>query len=134
MKLHILQGLPGSGKSTLARQLSIQDYAVILSTDDLCFVGHEYDFRAELAADRHLRNQARCEYFLSKHVSVVIDNTNIRNLHAKPYVIMGLNAGAEILFHRCSGGYKSVHNVPESTLQKMRESLEVLSIDAAIGS
>ncbi len=85
----IMQGIPGSGKSCAARMLGIQHNAVILSTDDLHMTASGvYEFRRELAAERHKRNQARCRHFLMRGVSVIIDNTNITNRQAAPYVQM----------------------------------------------
>lgn len=132
MTLHLMQGLPGTGKSTLARIIARDNLAVVLSTDDYHHSDpanpHLYIYDPSLASLRHMKNQERCEYFLRRGVSVVVDNTNITNAHVKPYLMIAAVLSAEIRVHRCIQEYGSLHNVPAETIERMRATMEELSV------
>ena len=62
----------------------------------------------------------------------IIDNTNITNMEAAPYIWIAKKFGASIEIIRCWGKYKSTHNVPEEIIEKMRERMEVIDVDRVI--
>lgn len=138
MKLYLMQGLPGTGKSSLARVIARDALAVVLSTDDFHHTDpanpHLYIFDPTLAVSRHEKNQERCRYFLSRGVSVVIDNTNITNAAIKPYVLMATALGIPVEIRRCIQEYGSVHGVPAEIIEKMRAAMEDLSVEKALAS
>lgn len=131
--LLLMQGVPGSGKSTRARVLSVQRHAVILSTDDFHYTPEGvYDFKRENAGIFHKMNQDRCRHFLIRGCSVIIDNTNITNGAANPYVTMAVALGIPIEFHRCSGVFLNTHGVPAGVVERMLAGMEILSVESAL--
>ncbi|XP_061106225.1 NEDD4-binding protein 2-like 1 isoform X3 [Conger conger] len=72
----------------------------ILSTDDYFIndYGH-YNFDYNQLGEAHAWNQDRAEEAMRDRVHpIIIDNTNIRRRHMKPYVQMGLDYGYFIRF------------------------------------
>ncbi|XP_061106224.1 NEDD4-binding protein 2-like 1 isoform X2 [Conger conger] len=90
--LIIMRGLPASGKTDLARK-TMEGYGnagFILSTDDYFIndYGH-YNFDYNQLGEAHAWNQDRAEEAMRDRVHpIIIDNTNIRRRHMKPYVQM----------------------------------------------
>ncbi|CAJ0584011.1 unnamed protein product, partial [Mesorhabditis spiculigera] len=98
----ILRGLPGSGKSHLADDLALLsvDSVATCSTDDF-FLDREgnYRFDKNRLQDYHAGNQRRARHSLEKGVKLVmIDNTNIKLDHLRPYITMALQHFYEIYF------------------------------------
>lgn len=134
MYLIIMQGPPGSGKSTFGAVTAKAFGAVVCSTDDYHYEGSLYIFKPERAKEYHELNQARARELLASGRSVVVDNTNIKAWEARPYVRMGVELGAEIVFVRCTGARPNVHGVPEERVAAMRSSMEELSVQSCINA
>lgn len=127
MIMWLMQGAPGSGKSTAARKLLAEQGAQIVSTDFWFQTAGGYKFDPSYLGEYHGRTQALCRSFLSVGMRVVVDNTNIRRLHAQPYLDMAKEFGYTVIVVRCDGKYQNEHGVPESTVEKMREMMEDIS-------
>lgn len=132
LRLVLMQGIPGSGKSTLAREMAAEQGLVVCSTDDRHYEDGKYVFKPERAAEFHEQTQIWARFLLSRGVSVIIDNTNITNRAVAPYYQMAQEFGAMVQVVRCAGGYGNIHSVPSETVQKMRESMELLSREKAL--
>jgi len=90
-----MRGLPGSGKSTKARGLG--KGGVVFSTDDFFMDNGVYKYDQTKIGEAHAWNIQRAEGAMSRGVSpVVIDNTNVQVIHAKPYVEIGKKYGYQI--------------------------------------
>lgn len=144
LKMIIMQGLPGSGKSTLARKIqedlhkkSENNLVEIFSTDTF-YEDDEgvYRYDKTKASTNHFRNQLKVYNFFKYWRKdpwdlqvAIIDNTNITQSEAAPYIWIAKQFGAKVEVIRCEGNFKSTHDVPEETIQLMREKMKELKID-----
>lgn len=120
--LHLFRGLPGSGKTTQARALCpLYNF----SADDYFYVGGEYEFDVRWLGKAHERCQRMTKASLGLGVeNVAVHNTFAQSWEAAPYFRMAEEHGYQIVVHECTGDFGSVHNVPEATIEKMRERYE----------
>ncbi|UJR23379.1 hypothetical protein I4U23_026388 [Adineta vaga] len=100
--LILMRGCPGSGKSTLAKSLNDGYNGQILSTDGYYRDNNnlnEYFFDPSKHEDAHYYYNSRLasDAFKQNISPIIIDNTNITTWEMKPYVLMGKEAGYEIL-------------------------------------
>ena len=119
LTLTLIRGLPGSGKSTLAKQHCARH----LETD-MFFVDGDgvYCFQPELIKQAHQWCQSQCELLLKKKLSVVVSNTFVQRWEMEHYRHLAKKYGAKLIIKTCTGKYSSIHNVPKSTIQKMKKS------------
>lgn len=89
--LYIFQGIPGSGKSTLAQIIAAAIDATILSTDEFWYNERgKYCYEEDKAGAAHKWNQRRCiDEMLLGTENIIIDNTNIKQKEAQPYLSLG---------------------------------------------
>jgi len=136
--LIIMQGAPGSGKSTVAQSLiepylRTGNYAEICSADNYFLKLDEngnlfYKFdaaRLPLAHDWCRRKAEGAAYADSQ--LIVIDNTNIRIEHARPYAQIAQHFSYQLQIVRCYGTFQNIHGVPDAVVERMRGSMEDLS-------
>lgn len=124
-KMFIMRGVPGSGKSYLAKQLKKK--GVVLSTDD--FFGPNYDFDGSKLPEAHRWNIERAtEAAKSSVTPIVIDNTNIKLEHMKPYVEIAQKFGYDVEFRESETEWKrnvdelverNTHSVPRHVIERM---------------
>lgn len=90
MILYILRGLPGSGKSTLARDIAASDLDnTVVASADTFFIDEEGEYKFDPAKlpEAHAWCRGKVEGAMAaKAAHVVVDNTNIRVAHFKPYL------------------------------------------------
>ncbi len=121
LELHLLRGLPGSGKSTLAKTLNL----VHIEADQFFENDKgEYSFDAKLLGSAHQWCQSQCEYNLYHNRSVVVANTFVKQWEMDAYRKIAQQYNAELIIYTCRGQFKSVHNVPESVIKRMRKDWE----------
>lgn len=133
--LIVLQGLPGSGKTTLARMIASCTGAIICSTDDYHIEADGvYRYKANYAQDFHRKNQLRAAELLKAGKSVIVDNTNMRNWEASHYVKEARKLRVPCQFISVSGPFESCHCVPAATMARMKESREILSLEACLAT
>ena len=116
-RLVLIRGLPGSGKSTMAKQLECGGF-IHLETDR--YWGPEYKFDVSKLADAHRWCQGLTELFLSGNYSVVVSNTFTTVKELKPYFELAKKYNIVPNVMMAQGNWKSVHNVPDATLTKMK--------------
>jgi predicted kinase len=136
--LIIMQGAPGSGKSYLANLIRIgieaeKGRVFVCPTDDFFhdLRGH-YRYDPDKLEDYHKLNQQRVHCILKYGGSALVDNCNIKAWEAKPYVQMGVQLGIPITFIRCAAKFPNLHGVPTETVERMRASMEALSVETCM--
>lgn len=124
-KLILVRGLPGSGKSTLAAKIAKHDNTLWFEADQYFMEDGTYMFRPQELGDAHEWCQERTRAALDKGFDVVVSNTFTTHREMEPYfqICEALGLSEPTIFV-CSGSYKSVHNVPEETMQRMRSRWE----------
>jgi predicted kinase len=141
--LYILQGVPGSGKSTIANYIAQAEEdkdrnVVILSTDDWRFDDDGiYVFDPEENVTYHKSCQRACaDAMLNGTDVVIIDNTNIQEWQAHPYLVLAdifdyqvqvvsVDAGLATAIQR-QQLRKEDRRVPDHVIIRMYEEMERL--------
>ena len=120
--LWLYRGLPGSGKSTKAKQTANQYGGFDIAADDY-FVGDDgqYRFDPRHLKDAHQWCQDYTRQLLSAGNLVCVANTFSQQWEIQPYLDMAKELKVPVLVTHCCGEYGSIHNVPEHTIQRMRE-------------
>jgi predicted kinase len=95
--LILLVGLPGAGKSTFARRLAPLIDAVIVESDVLRTLLFETPQQGPAASKRLFRaiHAVTLRLLLDKR-SVIVDATNLRDSHRKPYRDIAATTGARL--------------------------------------
>jgi NEDD4-binding protein 2 len=132
--LVVMQGASGSGKTTLAKHIASVIDAEVYSTDDFFMVDGQYKFDPTKLAVYHKLNQDRAIAAMENGANVVIDNTNIQAWQARPYVAYAVEHGITVKFVRATGDFQNLHGVPAEKVEKMRASLEPLSVESVMAS
>lgn len=139
--LIVLQGHSGAGKSTLARNhlaplLTALGHDVIICSTDDYHVDEDgvYRFKPDKLGVFHKLNADKAIAALKAGKTVIVDNTNLKNFEAKPYVKTAVELGVPISFHSVYGDFKNEHGVPEHKVEAMKFSREPLSVQACLAS
>lgn len=123
---YIIRGIPGSGKSTLADELGRSMNARICSADEYHTDNGIYRWKADNVPAAHAWCFDIAKYAMECGQSVIIDNTNTSEWEVEKYRDLALSFDYQVFVlvveNRHEG--KNVHNVPEATLDKMRERLQ----------
>jgi predicted kinase len=121
--LYLVRGLPGAGKSTLAHLISEN-----VCEADLYFMKTgEYQFDMNKLALAHQWCRGRCESLMIDNVStIVVSNTLTSEKELQPYTELAeqYRYGIVSLVVENRHGNKSIHNVPDDTLDKMEARLK----------
>jgi predicted kinase len=96
-RLVVLVGLPGAGKSTFARRLAPSIDAVVLESDVLRRLLFEAPQHGPHESKRLFAAiQAVARRFLLDGRSVIVDATNLRETHRKPFYDIAAKTGARL--------------------------------------
>jgi predicted kinase len=120
----ICRGIPGAGKSTFAHTLS----KAVCCADDYFANGDEYRWFDDKIDIAHAWCERKCERFMKIGISkIVVANTSTTQKEMQPYFNLAKQYGYKTfsIIVENRHGNKSVHNVPEESLQKMRDRFEV---------
>lgn len=121
MLLRLIRGLPGSGKSTFARGTGLLHYEA-----DMFFIqpDGEYKFNPGLIKQAHewCQNSVRCALYARR--SVIVSNTFTTLKEMQPYIEFAKKCEADLKVYRMTGNYGSIHNVPDETIERMRNRFE----------
>lgn len=131
--LFLLRGIPGAGKSSLANYLF--DTGVVFEADQYWIKNGKYEFDACRIGDAHRDCQKRVEEAMKEnkrtkgryYPELIVANTLTTEKELKPYYDMAekykYTVVSLIVENRHNG--KSIHNVPEETLLKMKKRFEI---------
>lgn len=111
--------MSGSGKTTFAGIVS----RAICCADDWFMRDGKYTWKAENVGIAHAWCQRKCRRFMKKQIGqIVVANTSTTEKEMIPYVDLAEQFGYRVftVITESRHGNKSIHNVPESTLEKMR--------------
>lgn len=127
--LYLLRGIPGSGKTTLAMELVYH-----MCEEVVQFAADQYyeimntSFDSRLLKKAHEWCQTSVEEAMKLGIeNVLVHNTFVRQWEMDPYLEMAEEYGYKVvsLIVENRHGNKSIHNVPEQTIDKMRSNFEV---------
>ena len=127
-ELFLLRGLPGAGKSTLAKIL-VGDKDYCHKEADMYFVDSKgnYKFDFSLIKEAHAWCQEEVEFLMKYEHKVVVSNTFTQEWEMQDYYDLAKKYGYKvnsIIVENRHGGVNG-HNVPQETLDKMRQRFEV---------
>lgn len=124
--LIILRGIPGSRKSTAAELLSENGKYPVCTSDDYFMVDGEYRFDMTKLGAAHLNCQKLAEKYMKEgHQKVFVANTNTTEKELNTYLRMAKANDYRVvsLVVENRHGNRSVHDVPEATLEAMKKDL-----------
>jgi predicted kinase len=123
--LYVVRGLPGSGKSDFAEALSKQIGCSVYEADKvfdaLRFCGIAYT--TDYLGCSHFICQRNSENDLKKGESVIVSNTSISQKEINVYLAMAKRNCTPLVLIEVSGNFKSVHTIPEKTMNGMIDNL-----------
>jgi len=123
-ELVLIRGLPGSGKTTMAER-DFPGHELVEA--DLYMVRNgRYVFVPSRIGAAHAWCRRRTEKLLSEGRDVVVANTFVRKREIRPYVEMARRHGCGLRIVEAKGNWKSVHGVPQFTVDRMRRNWERL--------
>ena len=124
LRLIIIRGLPGSGKTGKAKSLVEEGIVDAHYESDMYFRTHDgsYNYNKEHLGYAHDWCRHSVRKALAAGKNVVVSNTFVKLWEFKEYLELGKEFGAEIAVVKCSGQTKKNHEVPESTVERMRRS------------
>lgn len=120
--LTLIRGIPGSGKSTLARHLVAAGvYATMHFEADMFFEKDgSYKYEQAKLPDAHGWCKEQTKQALTAGCDVIVSNTFCSLWELEPYLRMAKDAKTQVLIIECHSPFKSVHNVPQAAMDKMR--------------
>jgi len=122
--LIIVRGIPGSGKTTVAGMFG----KAICCADDFFMRDGKYVWKAEKIGTAHEWCQRKCRRFMKAQVGrIIIANTSTTEREMHPYMDLARQFGYKVfsVIVETRHDNKSIHSVPEVTLDKMRERFNV---------
>lgn len=124
-KLTIIRGLPGSGKTTLARKLLSSKTNTRHFEADMYFENNGvYEFDRNKLNGAHKWCLIQTMLSLIHGFDVIVSNTFTTKKELQPYLDITSAGTVELEVIECTDSYGSIHDVPQSTIDKMRERWE----------
>jgi len=118
--LILIRGLPGSGKSTLAAKISAEMNIPYIENDMFMYEDGVYVWTPEkltMAIDK-------CHEFvvskLEANEPVIVNGVFSRWASIRDYVELAQDYDYKIKIIHCKGEYGSIHNVPQESIDRMR--------------
>lgn len=127
MSLVLIRGLPGSGKSTMASILYAAGFCHF-EADDYFETPAGYWFDKTKLSDAHRECYQNTVHALKYGKNCVVANTFVRLREMAPYLIQAKDIGIEVYIIQARGAYKSTHNVPPETIERMKKNWEDLTL------
>jgi len=120
--LYIVRGLPGSGKSSLAKKVTESVY----SADDF-FTNKkgEYNFKVKLLGKAHEWCWGKVrDALLIELPSVAVANPFTQSWEAEKYYQIAEAYGYSVFVIECQNDFGNVHDVPQESIDAMKERWE----------
>jgi len=131
--LILLRGLPGSGKSSFAEFMWTKH--VIFEADTYFYdEDGNYNFDSSKLSEAHKWCQSQVEQAMRDNMQnsqyysdIVVSNTSTTEKELQPYIDLANKYDYIVisLIVENRHGNKSVHNVPEETIEKMRKRFQI---------
>jgi len=126
--LYIIRGLPSSGKSTLAKKL-VGSSSVIEADQYFVDIEGNYKFIPEQIKYAHAYCKDWASIFMRSSISdLAVANTFTQLWEYQPYLGMCKKYGYKPVIIECHGRFKSIHNVPDDAIQRMKDRWEPTTI------
>lgn len=122
--LYLIRGLPGAGKTSLTESLD----AIPIAADDYFYDENDhYNFDASLLGCAHTYCYVTTEQYLFQGLNTAVHNTFARDKDLKKYIELGEKYDYRVVVLTVENyhGGKSIHNVPEETMERMERSFHV---------
>ena len=123
--LFLIRGLPGSGKTTAARSIKelSDNKPWIIAADDWFRIFNRNQFEADKLPDAHEWCQTTTQRQLALGRTVIVHNTFTQQWEMQPYIDLAdmMEIQCIILTANNHHNSKSVHDVPEATVEKMKQ-------------
>ncbi len=119
--LYIIRGLPGSGKSTLARKLADRYGCNYYEADQYFMVEGEYKFDPTKLHQAHSACYRNVASDIANGRDAIVSNTFTTIKELRDYFQLANDYGCALEIFECTGNYGSIHNVPEASIQRMRD-------------
>jgi len=115
-KLYLVRGLPGSGKSTISKTLNCfhLEADMVITKDD------SYNWKPDMVKFSHSFIKELAEKIMKVGSDIVISNIFTTIKEMQPYIDMANENGYKIIVIRCINDYGNTHNVPQESLDKMK--------------
>jgi len=133
--LFLLRGLPGAGKTTVAELLSENGKWPIISADDYFSTSGEYKWEADKISYAHTWCIALAEVAMSgvypspdpSQIKLFVHNTFTQEWEMKDYFLLAEKYGYQVVTMIVENrhGSKNIHNVPDETIEKMKNRFQV---------
>lgn len=121
-KLYLIRGLPGSGKTTLASKMA-QEKDLRHFEADMWFTDSDgtYNFDAKKLYRAHewCRDMVEAEVIAGR--DVIVSNTFTTYKEMETYLLMCVAHQYQAIVIACTGDYGTVHNVPPTTIFRMKQ-------------
>jgi len=126
--LYLIRGVAGAGKTTFATDLAESLNLAMFEADDYFYDRYgNYNFNPSLLHKAHNECQEKTEASMMLGHGVVVSNTFTTEKELKPYLDLAEKYDYKVvsLVVENRHGNKSVHDVPETTIQKMKDRFSV---------
>lgn len=114
----LVRGLPGSGKTTYVKDMC-PDY-LHYEADMYFEQDGDYNFDNSKLGDAHRWCLANFNLAIKRGLNVAVANTFTTMKEMRNYLKVAKEAGYEITIVEMKTNYGSIHNVPQSTLDRMQ--------------
>jgi thymidylate kinase len=127
-KLLLIRGIPGSGKSTLAREICAGNYCFTRwEADSFYMTIKGYEFNPKLISSAHNWCYHNVIKDLYGNQSVIVSNTFTTNWEMEKYLeLKNIFPNLELFVIKVTSQYKTIHDVPEEIMLKMKNRWEDL--------
>lgn len=125
--LIIIRGIPGTGKSTYAKKIKSTIPESVIFEADQYLIGMDgiYRFNPRKLHRAHKWCMWRTEEALRLGLTAIVANTFVKKKDMKPYFEMCKKYGLEFLVIPLFKEYRSIHNVPEKSIDRMRRQFQI---------
>jgi hypothetical protein len=83
--------------------------------------GDKYEFNPTMLKAAHEWCQTKTEDYLERGYNVIVSNTFTTLKEIKPYELIAKKLSIAMEVYQMNNSFKSVHDVPEETLKKMKD-------------